>query len=68
MSIVNWNILEDFGRDWCWMCKVRIDWKWIWELCEGNMIYEDNLLGWNIENRINLIESFVKLMDIWFVG
>lgn len=63
-STVNRNTLEDFGRDWCRMRKARIDWKRIREPCEGNTIYEDNLPGWNIENRTNPTESFVKSMDI----
>lgn len=63
-STVNRNTLEDFGKDWCRMRNARINWKQIREPCEDNTVYEDNLPGWNIENRTNPIKSFVKSMDI----
>ena len=63
-STVNRNTLEDFGKDQCRMRKARICWKRIREPCQGNTIYEDNLPGWNIENRTNPTRSFVKSMDI----
>lgn len=63
-STVNRNTLEDFGRDWCRMRNARIDWKRIREPCEGNTVYDDNLPGWNVENRTNSRMSFVRSMDI----
>ena len=63
-STVNRNTLEDFGRDWCRMRDARIDWGRIREPCEGNTVYEDNLPGWNVQNRTNSKRSFLKTMDI----
>lgn len=63
-STVNRNTLEDFGRDWCRMRNARIDWARIREPCQGNLVFENNLPGWNIENRTNSEHSFVTSMDI----
>ena len=63
-STVNRNALQDFGKDWCRMRNARIDWEGIRKPCEGNTVYEENLPGWNAENRTNGRYSFLESMDI----
>lgn len=63
-SDVNRNTLVDFGRDWCRMRSARMDWERIREPCVGNTVYENNLPGWNVENRTNGKMSFLSSTDI----
>lgn len=67
-SNVNRNTLEDFGRDWCRMRNERVDWGRLREPCIGNTVYENNLPGWNVENRTNGRMSFVSSTHIQPAG
>lgn len=67
-SNVNRNTLEDFGRDWCRMRNERVDWGRLREPCTGNTVYENNLPGWNVENRTNGRMSFVSSTHIQPAG
>lgn len=45
-----------------------MDWELLRRFCKGNMKFGVDLYGWDWVNRIDLMQSFILVMDIKLVG